>query len=820
MSSGGASGRDAFDFLSNISFGAPESGSRSSKKSKSTQPRTVAPVKPGEATRVPKGGAVELVEIKSKNSKSNSHSIDDSPGRVSLHASHKPIEHAPTPVKLRASHSGKTNHREIKDAKAESGSKGPQSAAFDFLSGISLGSPNPSEFSDRISKDFTSPPFSQPTSKGSQSMQSDVPALKAAISSLAATTNNTEPSQEESWRAASHEEEIGVHEATTLLFHHSIASEEPPIFISNTQVFSAKEFPTVAREVVQEMLAGRRTMFAFPSATPPHTHTSSHPHSHATRHHNTQDTGNAGPKVKSYGAVVISSIICPSDHKPSIPASVPLTTAPTSRVIDHWAERLVVDSDTSDDDFDASTRHKTKPGVRILPFKKKAASTSYQRYLKPTPRNAEINREVTARLPLFKPPHSHLMNSGTIFNTDGDSGADSPSPMATPRSQKLKSFSEDSPRSPTRPGTLSAASSVVKASLIYPGTTNVSSATLEGQGDGKGENDAKALGSPLSRGKTGKAGKREVEGVEGEARWERGGGVEAGEGKGGFVVREVEVTGEEGEEVSTIGASEANMGASAMGVAVEGLSSATVGTASNAASSVFESLVPYERCLKSYDPSFLEHDIEPAKYLIKVRLPGYTSSILPVKPAKLVRQEENEAFKNRHSWLKTDLTLSKLRSVKRKMEQVAISLTLDIACTAFSFVYFEKLVLRNLVSNHNARVYGAVCLLLAAKWYGVKMPSFASLIRELCHKLKLSTKELLSQEFFIYRKLKFSLFVEESQVMPHFFKLRSSPNYLDKEFQVQQKERKKHLRKQHHPSASQNPSLSNNPPLAPPAGAK
>jgi len=219
--------------------------------------------------------------------------------------------------------------------------------------------------------------------------------------------------------------------------------------------------------------------------------------------------------------------------------------------------------------------------------------------------------------------------------------------------------------------------------------------------------------------------------------------------------------------------------------------------------SVIHALDPYQRCLQSYDPGFLDHDIEKSgKYLVKSHLPGYTSSILPLKPAKLVRQEENEAFANRHTWLTTDLKLSKLRSVKRKLEQVAISQSIDIACTAFSYVYFEKLILRNVVYNSNARLLGAICLLLASKYYGVKTPSFAPLVKELAYRLKISPKDIVSNEFFVFRKLKFALFVEDDEVLAHFWKLRSSPTYLDKEFQVSNKERKRILKKQQQAAAA------------------
>lgn len=117
MSTGEASGRDAFDFLSNISFGGPESGSRSSKKSKTSQSRSVVSHKAGELTKSARGGPGEGGEGHLKNSRPSAHPTDDSPSKSSLNASHKASETVPTPVKIRSSHSGSTHHKETKESK-------------------------------------------------------------------------------------------------------------------------------------------------------------------------------------------------------------------------------------------------------------------------------------------------------------------------------------------------------------------------------------------------------------------------------------------------------------------------------------------------------------------------------------------------------------------------------------------------------------------------------------------------------------------------------------------------------------------------------
>lgn len=852
MSTGEASGRDAFDFLSNISFGGPESGSRSSKKSKTSQSRSAVSHKAGELTKSARGGPGEGGEGHLKNSRPSAHPTDDSPSKSSLNASHKASETVPTPVKIRSSHSGSTHHKETKESKHELASKSSQQSALDFLSGISLGSPlPPQDTSHRVSKDIERPPSLHHSYKSGSSSKLDFSPSKSIHGSHQPSSIGSDSILEDLASPPLQEEELGVHEATNLLFGHSSHIEESfkPV---NTTIISSKAFTSSSRTVVKSMMSGQRTMFAFPSPSTPAASGTSRSKHHQGHHYQHPDSPASPTKMNQYGAMVITSILCQTDDKSAASPSQAASNTITSRGLDNSAIGVSSESEASEDEVDTSTRSKPRPGMRLLPFKKKTASKSYQRFLKPTLKNAEMNAKVTASLPVFRSPAMHLMSSN-MYHTDDSSGLSSISPTATPRSQKLRKGSEDSPRSPTRPLTGSA-SSLPKSGPLNMTTLHSSGSGEFGKPNSKtelefaaGSGSGKKPKSSRSKHRTtemespdeeeeGKDGKRNRSASTGDSltpfaagslqsflpeaseAWSTTHGPLSPHGMAthsisGQMALPPSLLSQNTQNAQNTHNSQTNSAAAAS----LGLQAQSTQTPQN---SVFQALVPYERCLKSYDPQFLDHDIEASKSLIKSFLPCYTSSIMPLKPIKLIRQEENEAFNNKHTWLTTDLKLSKLRSVKKKLELVAISLSLDIACTAFSYVYFEKLILRNLVSNHNARVYGAVCLLLGVKFYGVKMPSFSYLIKELGAKLKLTPREILGHEFFVFRKLKFSLFVQEDEVYPHFWKLRASPYSLDKEFQLQTKERKKHLRKQQNQPQNQSAPSSANPPPPPPGGLK
>jgi hypothetical protein len=101
------------------------------------------------------------------------------------------------------------------------------------------------------------------------------------------------------------------------------------------------------------------------------------------------------------------------------------------------------------------------------------------------------------------------------------------------------------------------------------------------------------------------------------------------------------------------------------------------------------------RVNEPYDPNFLDNDMAPPdKHRITINLACYRQSIIPFVKKNDLKKAENEAFVERHPWLRSNITLSKIRSVKRKIMQISIQKSLDVSTAALSYVYFEKLVLQ------------------------------------------------------------------------------------------------------------------------------
>ena len=103
-----------------------------------------------------------------------------------------------------------------------------------------------------------------------------------------------------------------------------------------------------------------------------------------------------------------------------------------------------------------------------------------------------------------------------------------------------------------------------------------------------------------------------------------------------------------------------------------------------------------------------------------------TSVIEYVRPLELKR-ELNQKFKERFPYL--NISLTKLRSIKREMKKIALlECNLDLLTLATSYVYFEILVLKSVVNKLNRKVCAGSCLILAAKLNDVKGPTMSGLI--------------------------------------------------------------------------------------------
>ena len=152
-----------------------------------------------------------------------------------------------------------------------------------------------------------------------------------------------------------------------------------------------------------------------------------------------------------------------------------------------------------------------------------------------------------------------------------------------------------------------------------------------------------------------------------------------------------------------------------------------------------------------------------------MNLPGFIGSVLPfVKPRDL-KNQLNEQFRSKHEDLSRGLTLSKIRSVKRELLSLAQETDCELSTIACAYVYFEKLVLANVVNKPNRKLMAAVCLVLAAKWN--ESGATADLLTLLERQYAIPRAVIFGSEFSVYVELSFQLCLEPHEVYPHFLRL-------------------------------------------------
>ncbi|KAI8364658.1 uncharacterized protein BYT42DRAFT_506137 [Radiomyces spectabilis] len=146
-----------------------------------------------------------------------------------------------------------------------------------------------------------------------------------------------------------------------------------------------------------------------------------------------------------------------------------------------------------------------------------------------------------------------------------------------------------------------------------------------------------------------------------------------------------------------------------------------------------------------------------------------------------IKREMNDQFRQAHPEILPEITLSKIRAIKTHLLEVAKEADLEISSVAHAYVYFEKLVLKNIVTKKNRKLIAACCLFLATKVNEPKGSSFGTLLETMDDELDVDSEAIREHEFAVFADLEFNLYVPRREFMPHFDRIFSMLEYKSRE---------------------------------------
>ena len=174
-----------------------------------------------------------------------------------------------------------------------------------------------------------------------------------------------------------------------------------------------------------------------------------------------------------------------------------------------------------------------------------------------------------------------------------------------------------------------------------------------------------------------------------------------------------------------------------------------------------------------YNPNvFDDPELQSGKYRKVITMPSYRLSVLEYARPSHIKRDLNDQFRERFPHVQ--LTLSKLRAIKKCLLKISLKCSLDLLVVALAYVYFEKFVWKLKVNKANRKISAGCCLLLAAKMLDLKRVDIRPLMDGITDGLHISHRDLLQFEFPVLVALEFSLHIPHWEVQPHLDRLESS----------------------------------------------